>query len=64
MDKGELFVGNCSKVDLDLLVVAEIDDDGLVAFYPRTSGSVWLTASSYRYPTFRRITSATSPKDA
>ena len=24
------------------------DDDGLVAFYPRTPGSVWLTAASYR----------------
>ncbi len=25
------------------------DDDGLVAFWPRTKGSVWLTASAYRF---------------
>ncbi len=26
-----------------------VDEDGLVAFWPRTRGSVWLTASAYRF---------------
>ncbi len=43
-----------SRVQADVAVaIAGIkqatDDDGLVAFYPRTRGSVWLTAAAYRF---------------
>ena len=35
--------------DAQRAITAATDEDGLVAFWPRTKGSVWLTAQAYRF---------------